>query len=133
MFRRKEYKISLNDDWVTPEETLLDSGSEHSAMERPISSNVFRLTLFLVVVMFGVIFSFSFNLAISNHEDYARLALENKTVNFFISPPRGVIFDRLGRPLAQNAVSFDLLVISKEVREHKDQGAIDRVADILKI
>lgn len=134
MFRRKEYKISLtNDEWVTPEETLLDSGSEHSDLERPISHNAFRLTLFSVVLMFCVVLFFSFRLAVSGHEGYARLAFENKTVNFFISPPRGIIFDRLGRPLAQNAASFDLLVISKEVRESRDQKEIDKIADILKI
>src|SRR3970040_208529 len=103
MFRRKEYKISLNnDEWVTPEETLLDSGSEHSDLERPISHNAFRLTLFSAVMLFGLVLFFSFSLAVPGHEDYARLAFENKTVNFFIPPPREIIFDRLGKPLAQN-------------------------------
>ena len=102
---------------VTPEETLIDSGSEYSDLEKPISHNVFRLAFLVSVLSLGLIFIFSFQLAVSRHEEYAQLALENKSVNFFIPPPRGMIFDRLGRPLVKNISSFDLLVISKDVRE----------------
>ena len=125
MFRRKEYKISLNnDDWVTPEETLIDSGSEHSDLERPIPHGTFRFTFLSVAFIFLLIFTFSFKIAVSEHEGYARLALDNKSVNFFIPPPRGLIFDRLGQALVKNLASFDLLVISKEIRDDKDNVQI---------
>ena len=134
MFGRKEYKISLNtDEWVTPEETLIDSGSEHSDLERPIPHGAFRFTFLSAVFLFLLVFAFSFKLAVSEHEGYARIALDNKSVNFFIPPPRGLVFDRLGQALVKNLASFDLLVISKEVREDKDNTQIDKVADILGI
>ncbi len=129
---KKEYKISLNtDEWVTPEETLIDSGSEHSDLEKPIPHAAFRFTFFSALLLFGVIFAFSFKIAVSEYEEYARLALDNRTVNFFIPPPRGIIFDRLGQALVKNLAGFDLLVISKEVREGKDNAQVDKIADIL--
>lgn len=134
MFRKKEYKISLNtDEWVTPEETLIDSGSEHSDLERPIPHDAFRFTFLSAASLFLLVFAFSFKLAVSEHEEYARLAFDNKSVNFFIPPPRGLVFDRLGQALVKNLVSFDLLVISKEVREDRENAQIDKVADILRI
>ena len=129
---RKEYKISLSsDDWVTPEETLIDSGSEHSDLEISISQNAFRLTMLLALVSFGFVFMASFKLAVPGHEEYARLAFDNKSVNFFIPPPRGMVLDRLGKPLVKNLSSFDLLVISKEVRETKDLAVLGKIASIL--
>ena len=109
MFGRKEYKISLNnDDMATPEETLVDSGSEYSDLEKPISHNVFRLAFLVSAVSLGLIFIFSVQLAVFKHEEYARLAYDNKSVNFFIPPPRGMIFDRLGKPLVKNISNFDV-------------------------
>src|SRR3989344_7701453 len=132
MFGKKEYKISLgNDDWVTPEETLIDSGSEHSDLEISISHNAFRLTFLLAVVAFGLVFMASFKLAVPGHEEYARMAFDNKSVNFFIPPPRGMVLDRLGKPLVRNVSSFDLLVISKEIREDKDPAVFSKIAGIL--
>src|SRR3989344_2443989 len=134
MFGRKEYKISLNtDEWVTPEETLIDSGSEHSDLEKPIPHGAFRFTFLSAVFLFLLVFAFSFKLAVTEHEGYARIALDNKSVNFFIPPPRGLVFDRLGQALVKNLASFDLLIISKEVREDKDNAQIDKIADILGI
>lgn len=131
---RKEYKISLNnDEWVTPEETLLDSGSELSDLERPIPHGVFRFTFLSAALFFLLVFVFSFKIAVSEHEGYARVAFDNKSVNFFIPPPRGLVFDRLGQPLVKNLASFDLLVISKEVREEKNDVQTDKIADILRI
>ena len=132
MFRKK-YKISINnDDWITPEETLIDSGSEYSDLEKLISHNVFRLTFLISAISLGFIFVSSSKLAILEHDDYTRLAFENKSVNFSIPPPRGMIFDRLGKPLVKNLSSFDLLVISQEVRGKMDRVEIEKVADILK-
>ncbi|PIR41895.1 MAG: penicillin-binding protein 2 [Candidatus Yanofskybacteria bacterium CG10_big_fil_rev_8_21_14_0_10_37_15] len=133
LFKQKEYKISLdNEEWVTPEEILVDSGSEHSDIEKPILHGVFRFTFFSVLIFLSIVFIFSFKIAISEHDEYARIALNNKSVNFFVPPPRGLIFDRLGRPLVKNVNRFDLLVISKEIKE-KGSVEMKRIAEILKI
>lgn len=162
MFRAKrEYKISVNEDWVTPEETLLDSSSEHQNLEVPISNSIFRASLFIAAALCVVVLVFVFDLSIRRYDYFAGVAFQNKSVNFSVPPPRGIIFDRLGRPLVTNEPVFDLLVISKEVpilspteseeqnrgssisqpnqndlgeigtREAVANGNIDKVADIL--
>src|SRR3989344_2138822 len=115
---KREYKISVNEDWVQPEETLLDSGSEYSDLETPISADTFRLTFMAAVILFAAVMAFTFKIGIADHETFANLALQNKSVNFLIPPPRGIIMDRLGKPLVKNLPSFDLLVVSRGIREN---------------
>lgn len=134
IFRKKEYKISVNqDDWVAPEETLIDSSSDHSNLEQPISEGVFRFTLVSVVILALILVGAAFNLTILKNETFAKLAFQNKTVNFAITPPRGLIFDREGVPLVKNIPSFDLLAVSRELpKAGEDRDAIMReVASIL--
>ena len=130
---KREYKISVNEDWVQPEETLLDSGSEYSDLETPISADTFRLTFVSAVILFATVMAFTFKIGIADHETFANLALQNKSVNFLIPPPRGIILDRFGKPLVKNLPSFDLLVISREVRETPSDDNRNKVAGILKI
>ena len=130
---KREYKISVNEDWVQPEETLLDSGSEYSDLETPISADTFRLTFVSAVILFATVMAFTFKIGIADHDSFANLALQNKSVNFLIPPPRGIILDRFGKPLVKNLPSFDLLVISREVRETPSDDNRNKVAGILKI
>src|SRR3989344_4355878 len=118
---KSEYKISVSEDWVAPEETLLDSGSEYSDIETPIPADVFRLTFMAVIVLFVAVAAITIKIGIIDHNDFAKLALQNKSVNFLIPPPRGIIMDRFGKPLVVNLPSFDLLLISREKREKKTQ------------
>ncbi len=128
---KREYKISLDEDWVTPEETLLDSNSGYQDLEMPISNSIFRASFFIAAAFCAVILAFIFDLSISRHDYFAGVAFQNKSVNFSVPPPRGIIFDRLGRPLVANEPIFNLLVISREARETIDDGVVDKVADIL--
>src|SRR3990167_1293322 len=133
MIIKKEYKVSVNEDWVQPEETLLDSGSEYSDLETPISADVFRLTFMAAVILFAAVAVFTFKTGIADHDSFANLALQNKSVNFLIPPPRGIIMDRFGKPLVKNLPSFDLLVISREIRENPSDDNQNKIAGILKI
>ena len=129
----KDYKISISDDWVQPEETLLDSSSEYSDIETPISADIFRLTFVVVVILFAAVMLPTFKIGVVDHETFTNLALQNKSVNFFIPPPRGIIMDRFGKPLVKNLPSFDLLVISREARENLSEDNQNKIAGILKI
>lgn len=129
---KKDYKISISEDWAAPEETLLDSGSEYSDLETPISTDVFGLTFIAVVILFSIVLVFTFKIGVVGHDYFKKLALQNKSVNFLISPPRGIIMDRLGKPLVKNLPSFDLLVISREAREHLLDDDQNKIAKILK-
>ena len=132
---KKEYKISVNqDDWVTPEETLLDSESRYSDLERPISGIAFRIISFASVFAFLILGISIFKITVSNHNYFAGLALQNKSVNFSVPAPRGIIMDRNGQPLLSNLPSFDVLVVSKELQADLSENPdVKKVADILKI
>ncbi len=133
---KREYKISVSEDWVAPEETLLDSGSEYSDLEMPIQADAFKLIFVVAAFLFIIITAFTFKIGVADHDSFAKLALQNKSVNFIIPPPRGIIMDRLGKPLVKNLPSFDLLVISREVRDSQPDKVEDRqnkIAEILKV
>lgn len=119
MFRRKkDYKISLDsEEWVAPEETLIDVRSQHSHMEMPISELIFKLFLIAFLSLFILIMVLVFRLSVIENNYFTSLALQNKSSNFPISPPRGIIFDRLGQPIAKNTPNFDLLVVSNRLQD----------------
>jgi len=137
MFKfKKEYKISISsDDWVAPEETLLDSGSQHSDIEKPIPNSVFSFTFVAACLVAGVLFIFTAKLSVVNYKHLASLSFQNSTANFFIPPPRGLIFDRNEIVLVKNVPSFDLLVISREIKDASVLTAanLSKLATILKM
>ena len=130
----KEYRVSIHDDVLTPEETLFDAGSEFSNLERPIPSHVFRFTLWGIALLLVVIFSVSFKFGVFDHAQYAGLALQNRSSNFSVPAPRGIISDATGQSLAKNTPSFDLLAVSKEVKLLlKEPAQIAAVAKALNV
>ncbi len=135
-FSKKEYKISItSEDWAAPEETLLDSGSAYSDIEKPIPNSVFSLVFAGVLILAGVIFAFTARLSIYDYDHLANLSLQNSTANFFIPPPRGLIFDRNGTVLVKNSPAFDLLAISREIKDSPKEmdSSLNKIAEILKI
>lgn len=120
--RKKNYSISFdNDDWVTPEETLLDSNSRYSDIERPISGSMFRFFIILFGTAFLALAFFVFKIAVIEHGQFAELAFQNRSANFALPPPRGLILDRNGRELVRNAPVFDLLAVTRELKEDKEK------------
>lgn len=131
----KEYRISVNqDDWVSPEETLLDSGSKYSDMEQPISNSIFSFVFIIMSLMILLILIMTGRLSISQYGYFSAMSLQNSTANFFIPPPRGLIFDKNEILLAKNIPSFDVLVISREIKENQQNldKNIAKIAEILK-
>lgn len=58
-----------------------------------------------------------FDLQIVQHERLTRLALRQQERTLDVQPPRGRIFDRLGRPLALNRDSASFFAVPAEVRD----------------
>ena len=131
---KREYRVTINnDDWVTPEETLLDSVSDHSDIERPIHDVAFKVATSIFGLLAFFIFIVTFKISVVDSATLSRIALQNRSVNFQIPPPRGPMMDRSGILLTKNVPSFDLMVMSKEIREDKDQYTqnISKIAQIL--
>ncbi|HXK36879.1 MAG TPA: penicillin-binding transpeptidase domain-containing protein [Candidatus Paceibacterota bacterium] len=118
---RRSYRITPErDDWVAPEETLVDASSAHADIEVPVNDGVFRGAGFVLLAIAAILVVGTGRLAIDRHDELALLAWRNRTVNVAVPPPRGVIMDRTGVPLVQNVPSFDLLVISRQVNRNDD-------------
>ena len=136
MFSRKSkiYSISFDsENWVTPEETLLDSSSHYSDIEQPISGSIFRFFVILFVTVFIILAIFIFKIAIVEHEQFAKLAIQNKSANFPLPPPRGLIMDYKGQALVKNVPVFNLLAVTRELKENQEVIAenINKIAKIL--
>ena len=131
MFSRtnKSYQTSFdNDDWVTPEETLLDSGSHHPDIEKPISGSIFKFFLVLFSISGIILIAFMFKIGVIEHEAFAKLAFQNKSANLPLPPPRGLIVDRNNQPFVKNMATFNLLAVARELKE--DEALNDHIKKI---
>ncbi len=123
-----------NDDPITPEETLLDSNSQYSDIEKPIPGSIFTFFLVIFTALLGLVLIFVFKLAIINHSIFTKLALQNRSVNFSLPPPRGAISDRNSQILTKNMPVFNLLAVTRELREDSADAKVTLagIAEILK-
>jgi penicillin-binding protein 2 len=130
LFRKKDYSITPErDEWVAPEDTLIDSSSTLSTVERPVSDNIFRSFTVSMVVLSVVLVGAVGRLAVIRYDLMSQLGLRNRTINVSVPPPRGIIMDRNGTPLVRNVPSFDLLVIARQVRRNAD-GTFPDIAGV---
>jgi len=121
----KEYYVNIENDAVTPEETLLDGDSTFSNIERPIRLGVFRVIFWAVTSILGIIFIVSANLSIVQNSYYSVLALQNRSANFSVPPARGIILDQRGQPLVKNIPQFDVVGVSKEIKTALNKKTIN--------
>jgi len=131
--RKKNYWVSLEkDELVTPEETLLDSDSRYSDMERPIPASIFSFFNFVFLCSGLLVMTIVFKLSIIDHGVFAEIAMQNRSANLPLPAPRGIIFDRNGEVLVRNIPSYNILAISRELRENSESldGYIDEMARI---
>ncbi|MEM9705943.1 MAG: penicillin-binding protein 2 [Pseudomonadota bacterium] len=87
-----------------------------------------RATLFGggVALLFGGIGARLYQLQISDHDIYAKRALENQFNARVIAPLRGEIVDRFGRKLASNRQNFRMLFVPERTRDI--DAALDEIA-----
>ena len=86
-------------------------GHEHSA-DRVLLQMATRLKrlIVLIAVGFAVVAGAYWFLQIVRADHYWRLAENNRLRVLRLDPPRGVVYDRNGRPLVENAPTFRLLI-----------------------
>lgn len=90
--------------------TLKDNQQEAALFRRrAIVAAVF------VLLMFGVLFARYYRLQVTEHETHAVLSESNRVHLEAVAPPRGFIFDRQGRLLADNQPTFSLTINRQQV------------------
>ncbi len=139
----KGYRVK-RDDWhqVGPEEILLDSrlaeGEEslilaEQKMELPLTRRVALIFLVLAGAAIFVFWARVLQLQFFEGQKYQALAKANQSYTIPLAAPRGLIFDRAGKVLAQNKASYDLLVNFRVLgeTEEKRRQAFDRLKNFL--
>jgi len=71
-----------------------------------------------------------FQLQVVNGDEYARRASADRTVDVPLPAPRGLIFDRTGRPLAVNTPSWTVKVRPADLPEAEARRILARVARV---
>src|ERR1700691_2177538 len=94
-------RIRIRNEWL----------EQHLFRVRTIAVGIIALLLVLLVV--GRLFY----LQVLHYSHYATLAEGNRLRPELITPPRGLIFDRNGVPLAENRPSYELLVVPEQVAD----------------
>jgi penicillin-binding protein 2 len=85
--------------------------------------NRFKITVFLFVTIWFVMFIRLYYLSIKSNVYYEELAKSNAQKSYYIKPARGEIFDNKGRLLAVNDVGFSISIVPKldtKSKEFKD-------------
>ena len=78
-----------------------------------------RIIFLLIVVacLFAILFARYYHLQVTQHEQFATLADENRVHVRSVPPNRGLIFDRNGVLLAENKPSHTLMIIRERVND----------------
>src|SRR3989344_3570249 len=119
------YFINRPSNEIYPEEILLDKRVRQerelfSRLEFPVKKYqiflLFGLSLFFLLGVIGM----SVYYQVFRFGDFFAQAQENKLKQFLVEAPRGIILDRYGKVLAENKVSYDLLLIEEELPRQQE-------------
>lgn len=116
-----------SNDLIEPEEIFLDSKKEEKEIvegkvEVPLRESVFRLlSVSLAILFFGLLFRL-FSLQVFHHPDYTEAARQNALRTRAIQAPRGVIYDRHGKALAENISQID---VSLDIVQSRRAGFLE--------
>lgn len=106
-----KYKVRRQEEEIKPEETLIDSVSEYSSMEVPISRGVFG-SFFIFIIAVIALFAFkAFQMQFIHGKYYAALAERSSNAEYPLSSLRGIIYDTRGQALVENIPVFDLIAL----------------------
>ena len=91
----------------------------------------FRLHVwrFFVITLFLALLGGLFFFQITQGDRYIRLAASNRFRLLRMSPPRGIIYDAQGIPLAKNVRTFDIKGYPSDLYK---EGALERVAELFR-
>jgi penicillin-binding protein 2 len=95
-----------------------------------------RLSRFLVFALAAILALSAltarlFYLQITNGVEYSALAEQNRTALQSVPAPRGLIFDRKGRPLVTNTAMYSVKVRAADIPEERRDEVVARLAALL--
>lgn len=104
----KKYWVNFDHIAVDPEESLLESVSPDSRIEKPTNPAFFVIFYFAVSFLFVVFAAAGFNLGVLKSKYFAALSSENQFITIPITSNRGAIYSKEALVLAENKNSYNL-------------------------
>lgn len=86
-------------------------------MEYPLPPRRLSVLGIIVAVLIGILVVRLWQVQVLQGGHYLRLSEENRIRDYIITAPRGIIYDRKGRPLVTNRPSFTVAVLPLELRD----------------
>src|SRR5512137_3197108 len=84
------------------------------------------------IILFAVVLFFRlWYLQVVKGATYQELAESNRIRPIKLRPPRGVIYDRNGRPMVENVLTFDISLVPEDTADLEE--SIDRLAPIVRM
>jgi penicillin-binding protein 2 len=87
------------------------------------------IALYLVILISGIFVFRLWHLQILRGNDYRKIDERNRQRVLNILPPRGIIYDRNGKPLVKNIPSFDISVVKEDLP--KDPETVAALARLI--
>ncbi|MBI4117128.1 MAG: penicillin-binding protein 2 [Parcubacteria group bacterium] len=134
----KQYRVSLDSDALNPEESLLESVSPESKIERPLKSSFFVVFYFGILLILGVFAIAGFNLGIVRGGYFAVLSAKNQFISVPLPPQRGFIYSKEGDLLVSNKEVFNLWFLPSKIpagaqlsRAGQKEEAVSKLSEAL--
>ena len=90
-----------------------------------------RVVWLMMIGGMVVLLSGLWRLQMNRGSEYFTLSEENRIKLIPLKAPRGIIYDRHGRPCVRNQASFNVMLIPEDLKKHPQ--AIVKLADLLQI
>ncbi len=88
------------------------------------------LVAFVILFMLALFIRLWY-LQVVKGEYYYELAENNRIRPVRLRPPRGIIYDRYGRPLVENVLTFDISLVPEDISDL--EGTIKKVSSLIKV
>ncbi|MFN7088286.1 MAG: penicillin-binding protein 2 [Candidatus Paceibacteria bacterium] len=129
-----KYFVKYKKTSIEPEEIFLDSAAKSSKeplerLEVSVPALYIRIALFFAIGALLLIGLLTFNHQIVKGKTWQKLAEDNRLRLLFSEAPRGLIFDRYGKLLAENKMIFDVSIVSLDLP--KEDELLKKEAKIL--
>lgn len=95
----------------------------------PVRARVWVLGGF-ILLLFGILTVQLVRLQLLNHEEYVARAASNRVRTIDIPPARGLIYDRDGNLLVENAPAYRIMLVSAEVPDHLVTQIAEELAEM---
>jgi len=135
IFKQKTKSIDPDEIFVDSVSALRGDGAGEGKLEHPVARHAAFFFLLAAGAVLGWVLVRAQNIVIVRGDEFLKKSQENRFFTRLVLPPRGVIFDRFGQPLAENQPSFGIFFNRDEFLR---SGAslddiLERLANILEL